>query len=410
MDKENYRDKKYRDDTVFQKINKKFLTLSDEEIRNNNEHLKMVEKVFIPLLKKDELFNLLFKRIMYGGSFYKGTRFGKPVEFDLDCVIKLPINYMNNIKIDTNHKNYGFVRIKINTDGPFHPSWMKHAKLLSKWLTADGFLDQNKFHSWMERIVTSAFSMHSKTTNGSYEILYCDRKYMIMHKKTGPAFTIILQTPDGARIDVDLVPCLEFDNLPLGNGYKNFIGNKKTWMAVAKPLSLVTNSNLLWRLCFYEQEKEFLQGDIKPVIRMVKKFRDTMKWKSVASYYIETVFYHELEKHKPDLFDFLRAPKTYLFMLGLKKLQYHLEKKELPYFWHGKHNLFSKMNSSQLESYANHLKKLIVKFDENILMDRYVLADLKLEHNPTLKLMNLQLNQKIRKNRRLQGAIDYALD
>lgn len=42
-------------------------------------------------------------------------------------------------------------------------------------------------------------------------------------------------------------------------------------MATAKPLSAdIPNQNILWRLCFYEQEKDFLQGELKPVIRMLK--------------------------------------------------------------------------------------------------------------------------------------------
>lgn len=42
-------------------------------------------------------------------------------------------------------------------------------------------------------------------------------------------------------------------------------------MVVAKPLSNSTpDHNVLWRLCFYEQEREFLKGDLKPVIRMMK--------------------------------------------------------------------------------------------------------------------------------------------
>ena len=52
-------------------------------------------------MRQDELFNVLYRRIMYGGSFYKGTKYGKPEEFDLDFIIKLPINY-SKITVDNN--------------------------------------------------------------------------------------------------------------------------------------------------------------------------------------------------------------------------------------------------------------------------------------------------------------------
>lgn len=44
-------------------------------------------------MREDELFNDLYQRPMYGGSFYKKTKFGNPEEFDLDLILKLPVNY-----------------------------------------------------------------------------------------------------------------------------------------------------------------------------------------------------------------------------------------------------------------------------------------------------------------------------
>lgn len=43
--------------------------------------------------EEDPLFEDIFRRIMYGGSFYKKTKFGNPEEFDLDFIFKLPVNY-----------------------------------------------------------------------------------------------------------------------------------------------------------------------------------------------------------------------------------------------------------------------------------------------------------------------------
>ena len=44
-------------------------------------------------MKKDPLFKDIYRNINYAGSFFKGTKVGKPDEFDLDLVIRLPLNY-----------------------------------------------------------------------------------------------------------------------------------------------------------------------------------------------------------------------------------------------------------------------------------------------------------------------------
>ena len=40
-------------------------------------------------LRKDKLFNLLFKQVFHSGSFYDGTKIDSPNEFDLNIVLDL---------------------------------------------------------------------------------------------------------------------------------------------------------------------------------------------------------------------------------------------------------------------------------------------------------------------------------
>lgn len=39
------------------------------------------------------MFEKLFKKIVYGGSYYEGLKVGKPEEYDLDLVFSLPKQY-----------------------------------------------------------------------------------------------------------------------------------------------------------------------------------------------------------------------------------------------------------------------------------------------------------------------------
>lgn len=52
-------------------------------------------------MKEDRVFNDLFQRIVYSGSYYKGTKFGKPDEFDLVFLFKLPID-QTKVKVRVN--------------------------------------------------------------------------------------------------------------------------------------------------------------------------------------------------------------------------------------------------------------------------------------------------------------------
>lgn len=53
--------------------------------------LQIFKKLIHAMQQQSPLFNKTFQRIAWAGSYYKGTRFGQPEEYDLNFVIKLPI-------------------------------------------------------------------------------------------------------------------------------------------------------------------------------------------------------------------------------------------------------------------------------------------------------------------------------
>ena len=48
-----------------------------------------MDHLLLKMKEKDWTFNLMYNSIMYGGSYYKGTKIGEPDEYDLDLIIKL---------------------------------------------------------------------------------------------------------------------------------------------------------------------------------------------------------------------------------------------------------------------------------------------------------------------------------
>jgi len=51
---------------------------------------QIFDKLKVAMREQCPLFAKTFERIIWAGSYYKGTRFGQPEEYDLNFVIKLP--------------------------------------------------------------------------------------------------------------------------------------------------------------------------------------------------------------------------------------------------------------------------------------------------------------------------------
>jgi cyclic GMP-AMP synthase len=48
----------------------------------------------VELMKQEDvLFSRIYRRICGAGSYYDGLKVGKPEEFDMDIVLRLPIKY-----------------------------------------------------------------------------------------------------------------------------------------------------------------------------------------------------------------------------------------------------------------------------------------------------------------------------
>lgn len=53
----------------------------------------MLEHLIQLMKDEDVLFKRIYSRICGAGSYYDGLKVGKPEEFDMDIVIRLPIYY-----------------------------------------------------------------------------------------------------------------------------------------------------------------------------------------------------------------------------------------------------------------------------------------------------------------------------
>lgn len=55
--------------------------------------IKVVKTTINKLKSTDEVFEKLYSKLEYVGSYFDGLRVAKPTEFDLNLIMKIPCNY-----------------------------------------------------------------------------------------------------------------------------------------------------------------------------------------------------------------------------------------------------------------------------------------------------------------------------
>ncbi|XP_044587964.1 uncharacterized protein LOC123267413 isoform X1 [Cotesia glomerata] len=397
---EQNKKKKLRSDEIFSKINQ-FVTLQKDETANYNKiFTKVTDKIISILKQEDEVFRKYYQRPMYTGSFYKLTKVGKPEEFDLNLIFAIPD--LDNAEIKKGRP--GFAKIRFDKK-KLSPVWVEN-KVLNKWLDSEYYLDNDKIRRWFEGVVEKSMSAFKNGNNkiilpidsgSNYEVIilkprsfnqrnnnwrhnnWRDNNHVHMKnkknffpivkvRKSGPAFTLCV-TYESMKFSVDLVPVLEFSRAPPLPGIQQ---SKYSWNLVPKPLKDGENPHQNWRYSFYSHEQDMLKkfGKVKPVIRHIKKLRDTQNWSILVSYHIETIFFHALSENKIDD----NTPQTVLLVFMLKELSKAFKSRKLNYFWDKTFNLFGELTEEKIISVQKRLDKIIKEIEaEPSTMTQYFL-------------------------------------
>lgn len=140
------------------------------------------------------------------------------------------------------------------------------------------------------------------------------------------------------------------------------------WLVVPKPNKSIPDGyrqNRLWRLSFQDFEKEMIKGcqQLKIAIRLVKKLRDSLGMKAIASYYIKTLVLwkvHHVEDKK-----YWQKKISVLFKDMVEDLYKAVDKKNIPYFWNENNNLIDGVKPSVLQEYAKKLKVVLNAIEVN---------------------------------------------
>ncbi|XP_038210902.1 uncharacterized protein LOC119831567 [Zerene cesonia] len=358
-------------DLFLAEIFKEFIALKVNDLKKAQEVFKSVfEQVKQKMGEQCNYFNKYATQVLYAGSVYDGIKVSKLDEFDMDIVIRLPINYddgEDGIIIENDQP--GFVKLKIckafdNLDK--QKEWDTCHKVTREWRDENKYFLQNKFRQWMHSIVQKAL----QTMNG--EVTVNNVKYLMTYRASGPAYTLNVKNSEGEeefKLDVDLVPVIRFMLPRWPKGYRQINGSQiKEWLVVPKPNKAIEDEkvkNRCWRLSFQDYEREMMKDlkQLKLTIRLVKKLRDACGMKAIASYYIKTLFLWKIQKVNDKTY--WQSRISVIFRDMIEDFYIALTNKSIPYFWNKNNNLIEGLKPTLQKLYADQLKDVLNGIDAN---------------------------------------------
>ncbi|XP_018574677.1 uncharacterized protein LOC108913594 [Anoplophora glabripennis] len=214
----------------------------------------------------------------------------------------------------------------------------------------------------MESVVAVALNEFEKKDNEAVFKTPCGT-LLAKICKGGPAFTLKVHGNINGRnisMDVDLVPCFIFgkEKWPVNGFRSNPVPKKPEYFIVPKPLKGVSKGSRYWRLSFQEQERVIIdsKSNLKPAVKFLKKLRDNMDHKCIASYYIKTVILWQTEKRDET---FWNGALSYVFMNMLKEYYNCLQAGKINYFWNKNNNLLKNIKPETISNVSNRIKAII---------------------------------------------------
>jgi hypothetical protein len=388
-------------ENILHKVNRHFISLPEEEIQRNDKILKHVFDVIVENMKSvDKLFEALYRRPFYGGSYYDGLfvkTANKPYDYDLDLLLSIP-KKASPVLLPSNIP--GHIQLKVQ-----NVSWFEtlpvYAKFKKKFLDGDNYLVTHKALEWMESVVQRSFNLLPWSASGKYYYLEVGfETFPITFSKSGPAVTLHIDVGSDCTLDVDLVISFVFteDKWPQGfspNPYEKFISwlgpttvLNEFFIVAKKPKNIsdyeyeYTFLERHWRLSFQEQERKLIadKGRLKPVGRLLKKMKNRQQHDKIASYYIKTVLLFMVEKRNDD---FWQQSLSHVFMDALETYTKFIRDKEIPYYWNKDYNLIDHIDDSTLNNFAYRLEHIIKDIKKNQdkpdTVVKYLLNDRELE-------------------------------
>lgn len=347
------------------------VTVRQEDYYYHSNHLNRV--VLPDIIEKLKTVCPEFRSFSKGfhlvGSNLDGLKVSKPDEYDINIILAFPAN-MQNIELAMANKKPGFITMNVEKILQEMSSQKKpEAQLMRKWVDGNNFLLKNKVSSWFQGIMDKAFN--SNNDNYSRNGI----PYTIKRRSNGgPAKTLYIECRDdvaGCKISysIDLVVAFQFsDNKWLALQKVPLFNEPVCWYAVPRPdKSPFKCDERAWIGAYQKHEQRLLTDcyQLKEVLRLFKKLRDTQNINSLRSYHLKVIFLWTLQR-KGKLFFSRNFSELFLTMFDV--ILGYLKDRKLPFYWHSGYNMWAHLTDSQIgdiHSKLAHWKSVIEKNSTN---------------------------------------------
>ena len=357
-----------------------------------NLFFKYLDKELIPrFCQVDPLFKLLYKDLYYTGSYYKGLKVGKPDEFDLNIVLYNEA-LMHYVKVERSQP--GYVQLRVGMKGFRQDEDRMTGVALAQFeglLNGSGKglrqLNPKAVNQWFFNVVKKAYGLIPKKVELDSDAAQFRKIKHFDIKQNGPALTLMLELTNGHKVDLDLVPVLPFKrrrlrkfgiiftnvNQPnwlrkptgLPKAYRMNLtdGFNQNFFAIPKP----GPSELDWPIHFPYAEKEIIfdLGCVKPVIRVLKLFRDSNPVLSeVKSYALVTIV---MKMIREDFQFWIQNRPSICFLSALENLEKAINSGHLGWFFDERCNKLPQKDfpPNKCKEIAQFLHAAILKMKQN---------------------------------------------
>ncbi|XP_047541004.1 cyclic GMP-AMP synthase-like receptor isoform X2 [Vanessa atalanta] len=280
----------------FQEINRHYIQMNKNERKENTDIVFSVLKELINIMRRnDKLFDSLRPNLDFLGSYFDGLRVGKPTEYDINIILKFPVNY-GKIKLDASNSPHDYTKHK--------------------------------------------YKVHTKSSGPANTITIIKGNNDIIDIDLVPTFTFVLPTvPIDSNVD--------FIKVKSSNIFRYFV--------VPKPN--VDDYN--WRLSFPFQERQLLnnRNNLKSTIKLIKHFRDVQGFTQLSSYFIKTLFLWECASNDESYWT--KHSLYFLVFNMLKKLRDRLNHHCIKNIWCPSHNVLEKIKPETCENWHNRMCRII---------------------------------------------------
>ncbi|XP_022236414.1 uncharacterized protein LOC111083949 [Limulus polyphemus] len=129
----------------------KNIKLDSNETKTNNAIVNAVLQEIICRMKRlDTLFNVVYQRLVYTGSYYQGLRLHEATEYDVNLVLQFPFR-KEAWSIETEDSAPSFVKCKLidSISGPTENA----TRNLSRFFDEEKYLTRESVIRWLQSLI-----------------------------------------------------------------------------------------------------------------------------------------------------------------------------------------------------------------------------------------------------------------